>query len=280
MSVATGGAEANDDAESSSNNRVSLSADGRYVLFASLATNLVASDTNGRQDCFLRDRQAGTTVRVSVGPGGTQNAFNCRRPGMSPDARWIVYGSTSGGACRRYDSSNGAVIDVPYFPLPPPDNFICTRPLVSDDGNLVASDQGTVVVADVLAGTATRVDVNAQGASNGTGGILYGFSGNGRFVLLNSDAENLDQPSEGFTASQMYLKDRTSGSSFRVSQRGSTPASIQALQGALTPDGAVSAFYATSETWGIAGETRPHAFVETEATNAIFGLYPSQGGFE
>src|SRR5207245_11479639 len=49
-----------------------LSADGRFVAFVSFATNLVAGDTNGATDVFVRDRQAGTTERVSVASDGTQ----------------------------------------------------------------------------------------------------------------------------------------------------------------------------------------------------------------
>ena len=50
----------------------SISADGRFVAFLSDATNLVPGDTNGAGDVFVRDRQTGTTERVSVGPGGVQ----------------------------------------------------------------------------------------------------------------------------------------------------------------------------------------------------------------
>ncbi|MFL5334468.1 MAG: hypothetical protein ACJ8H8_15065, partial [Geminicoccaceae bacterium] len=45
----------------------SLSADGRLVAFSSLATNLVAGDTNGKRDVFVRDRMTQTTTRVSLG---------------------------------------------------------------------------------------------------------------------------------------------------------------------------------------------------------------------
>ena len=61
-----------------------ISGDGRFVAFASAATNLVADDTNGLTDIFLRDRdtdadgifdEAGAvaTTRLSVGPGGVQS---------------------------------------------------------------------------------------------------------------------------------------------------------------------------------------------------------------
>ncbi len=52
---------------------VPLSADGRYVLFESAATNLVPDDTNARRDVFVRDTAAGTTIRISANStsGGT-----------------------------------------------------------------------------------------------------------------------------------------------------------------------------------------------------------------
>ena len=50
----------------------SISADGRYVVFRSLATNLVPLDTNGKTNVFLHDRASGTTTRVSVDSAGEQ----------------------------------------------------------------------------------------------------------------------------------------------------------------------------------------------------------------
>ncbi len=50
----------------------SLSADGRYVAFSSLASNLVADDNNMKKDIFVRDLQTGTTTLVSVSSNGAQ----------------------------------------------------------------------------------------------------------------------------------------------------------------------------------------------------------------
>ncbi|MBZ0171564.1 MAG: hypothetical protein K8E66_04220, partial [Phycisphaerales bacterium] len=47
---------------------------GRWTAFASAASDLVAGDTNNAWDVFVRDRTAGTTVRVSVSSGGGQAA--------------------------------------------------------------------------------------------------------------------------------------------------------------------------------------------------------------
>jgi hypothetical protein len=51
---------------------MAVSSDGRYVAFASLASNLVADDTNESWDVFVRDRTAGTTTRVSVSTAGEE----------------------------------------------------------------------------------------------------------------------------------------------------------------------------------------------------------------
>src|SRR5262245_28195313 len=51
---------------------VSMTADGRFVCFSSVATNLVPGDTNGWEDVFVHDRLNGTTARVSVDSAGVQ----------------------------------------------------------------------------------------------------------------------------------------------------------------------------------------------------------------
>ena len=67
VNVSSAGAQANGGSLSAD-----LSPDGRFVVFPSDASNLVAGDTNGRTDIFLRDRRSGRTERVSVGAGGAQ----------------------------------------------------------------------------------------------------------------------------------------------------------------------------------------------------------------
>jgi hypothetical protein len=67
VSVRTDGGQAN-----GGSFHAAISGDGRYVAFASDATNLVSSDSNGVRDVFVRDRQTGTTTRVSVHSNGGQ----------------------------------------------------------------------------------------------------------------------------------------------------------------------------------------------------------------
>jgi Tol biopolymer transport system component/pimeloyl-ACP methyl ester carboxylesterase len=72
---------------------LSISADGRYVTFASDATNLVPGDTNSVRDIFVHDRQTGETSRVSVASGGTQGNNGSAWPSISADGRYVAFAS-------------------------------------------------------------------------------------------------------------------------------------------------------------------------------------------
>lgn len=68
-----------------------LSADGRYAAFASLADNLVANDTNGAMDVFLRDLQTGRTLLLSRTPDGEAGEGWSLRPFFSADGRSLFF---------------------------------------------------------------------------------------------------------------------------------------------------------------------------------------------
>ena len=67
-----------------------ISAGGRYVAFASGASDLVAHDTNGVFDVFARDRRRKTTERVSVGPAGAQANGQSGLSAISANGRFVV----------------------------------------------------------------------------------------------------------------------------------------------------------------------------------------------
>ncbi|MGH9591882.1 MAG: hypothetical protein ACRD5L_02230, partial [Bryobacteraceae bacterium] len=80
----------------------SISADGRYVTFISLATNLVDSDTNGVADVFVRDTCAGapsgcvpTTQRVSIATSGIQANAGSTSAAIEADGRYVTFGSAA-----------------------------------------------------------------------------------------------------------------------------------------------------------------------------------------
>ena len=83
-----------DGVEGSSNSfDPSISGDGRYVAFASRASNLVAVDTNGSDDIFVHDTVNGTTTRVSVDSDGVEGISNSFDPSISGDGRYVAFGS-------------------------------------------------------------------------------------------------------------------------------------------------------------------------------------------
>jgi Tol biopolymer transport system component len=72
-----------------------VSYDGRYVGFASAASNLVVDDSNGCADVFVCDTDTGRTDRVSVSSTGQQSDAHCTTPSMSGDARYVVFCSSA-----------------------------------------------------------------------------------------------------------------------------------------------------------------------------------------
>jgi hypothetical protein len=94
-SVDGAGAEANDDSF-----EPAISADGRFVAFSSSATNLVAGDSNEVNDVFVRDRQANTTTRVSVGLAGANANGGSDSPSISGDGRLVAFKRLGRANCR------------------------------------------------------------------------------------------------------------------------------------------------------------------------------------
>jgi hypothetical protein len=73
----------------------SISADGRYVVFACLAGNIVPGDTNGATDVYLRDLVGGTTERVSVNSDGVIGNNTSHLGSISADGRCVVFLSSA-----------------------------------------------------------------------------------------------------------------------------------------------------------------------------------------
>src|SRR5437667_53493 len=72
-----------------------FSADGRYTVFHSHATNLVPGDTNGQADVFVHDSVTGATERVSVASNGRQGDYYSHGAGISADGRFVVFTSAA-----------------------------------------------------------------------------------------------------------------------------------------------------------------------------------------
>src|SRR5512138_1168327 len=68
-----------------------LSGSGRYVMFTSSATNLIEGDTNGSEDVFVRDRQRGSTIRISLSSNGAQANGPSYREDLTADGLYAVF---------------------------------------------------------------------------------------------------------------------------------------------------------------------------------------------
>ena len=153
MSVNSAGTEADGDSSSAS-----ISADGRYVAFESVGTNLVGlgNDTNGKVDIFVHDLQTGITERVSVDSTGIQGNGDSYSPSISADGRYVAF--------------------------------------QSDASNLVAGDTNAstdVFVHDLQTGSTTRVSVDSDGNQGTDHSYSPSISSDSKYVAFESLASNL-----------------------------------------------------------------------------------------
>jgi Tol biopolymer transport system component len=134
----------------------SISADGRYVAFASTAWNLVPGDANGASDVFLHDRQTGKNELLSVDASGAQGDGPSGPPSLSADAQWVAF---------------------PSFAT-----------------NLVAGDANgfsDVFLRDRRTGTNRLMSVDSSGVQGDKNSGTSALASSGRFVVFMSDADNL-----------------------------------------------------------------------------------------
>jgi len=216
-----------------------LSSSGRYVAFASDATNLVAHDTNGCSDVFVRDRRKGTTRRVSVsfeGPQGNRTSFG---PAISDDGRYVVFESNAKLApadtnnftdvyLRDRVAKATRLISVGRNGRQG-NNDTSYRPAISSDGrfvafrsaasNMVADDTNRaydVFVRDRVADVTRRVSVGPNGRQSDRDSGEPAISANGRYVTYQSEATNLVRKDTN-GAFDVFVRDRVAKVTRRVS---------------------------------------------------------------
>src|SRR5207245_298074 len=193
---------------------VALSADGRFVAFTSVATNLVAGDANGVSDVFVHDRQAGTTERVSVDSAGSEGNGASTGVALSADGRFVAFtsvatnlvaGDTNGAAdVFVHDRQTGTTERGSVDSAGSEGNGASTGVALSADGrfvaftsaatNLVAGDTNGVTdvfVHDRQTGTTERVSVDSAGIEGNGASAGVALSADGRFVAFTSVATNL-----------------------------------------------------------------------------------------
>jgi Tol biopolymer transport system component len=220
-----------------------ISADGRFIGFSSNAPNLVANDTNGFEDAFVRDLVLGTTERVSVNSSGTQGNSQSTLSGISSDGRFVLLTSTA---------KNFSAYDYNQ-----------------------ASD---VFVHDRVTGSTERVDVDSYGRECDLGAqAAGGMTADGRIVAFFSASASLvsDDTNEDYDA---FIHDRVTGITERVSvdsQGGEQHGRNGSTQALISADGRIVAFTSDADDL-VAGDTNstPDVFVhEIGPTHAFWSNY-------
>ncbi len=287
VSVATGGAQTNGHSRSYES---TISDDGDRIVFESDATNLVAGDTNGIQDCFLRIVSAGTTTRLSVSTSGAQSTGSTSSPAISGNGAAVVLtaNSSPGSSGLTADDTNdvpdvfvrdlvaGTTTRVSVSSAGAQGNGSSLWGTISDDGllvsfessatNLVAGDvNGTddVFVHDRSSGTTTLANLSSGGAQSNSYSSGGTISGNGLFVLFQSAGTNL-VGGDGNGDIDVFVRDRLAGTTVRASRAvDGTEGNEASLLGAISDDGASVAFISYATNLGPGADTNgfPDAFV-------------------
>lgn len=244
VNIANNGTQANNVTRN-----VSISGDGRFVVFDSLATNLVPGDTNRFRDVFVRDRATGTTRRVSVASNGIQGNGDSRFASISQNGRFIAFES---------DASN----------------------LVSGDTN----GRTDIFVYDLLTSTTKRVSVGSANRQANGSSSAPSISADGRFIAFESNASNL--PLRVFDTNNqtdIFVYDQSTNSTELVS---STLFGIQSgnsfsLNPSISADGNFIAFESNASNL-VAGDTNGYKdlFVYNRLTGLIERVNVANNGIQ
>ena len=176
VSTSAGGLQGNGESAALSEEQlITVSADGRYVCFTSLASDLVPGDGNRVRDVFVKDRQTGAIERVSVGPAGVEGDGPSTLARMTPDARFVVFESSATN-------------------------------LVPGDAN----GQVDIFLRDRQLGTTELVSVTTGGLQAESYSRFASVSGDGRYVAFTSNAVAYAGIDHAFI-DNVYMRDRQLG---------------------------------------------------------------------
>lgn len=223
----------------------SITSDGRYLAFASDASNLVAGDTNSARDIFLFDSQVGSVRRLNLSQQGAQGNANSHTPAVSGNGRYLAFSS---------DATN----------------------LVFGDNNGFTD----IFVVDTITGAISRLSLASDGTQANNSSFKPAISTTGRYVVFESSATNLVSPATAVGVTHIYLRDRDVSGSGVFDTAGNVSTTLisastagtrgdrNSIQAAISGDGQFVAF-ASDATNLIAGDTNGYrdVFVRAVATS-------------
>jgi Tol biopolymer transport system component len=214
-----------------------ISADGRYVVFQSIADNLVPNDSNGSYDVFLYEQWTGILQRVSVSFSGGETDGHSSEPSISADGRFITFTSTA---------SN----------------------LVSGDTN----DTTDVFIHNRQTGVTERLSLNTQG-EEGTGvSFASAIAANGRYIAFQSGASNL-VPDDTNNFYDIFVRDQPFAT-LDSNHPGGSPGSYFTLTGSYFPPTSTATITVNGVTLGdVATDAAGSATFLLHTADATPGLY-------
>jgi Tol biopolymer transport system component len=234
VSVASDGTQAN--AESADG--FDMSGDGRYVVFDSFASNLVAGDTNGVRDIFLHDCLTGQTTLVSVSTSGVQGNTGSERPVISADGRYVAFSTESSNLVAddtngrydvyRRDLQTGETIRASVGPNGEQGNDLSGAPTISADGryiafhcaasNFVTPDTNLIDIMrkDLLTGQVEIVDLSNSGTQAHGQCYQASISADGSRVAFISQASDL-VPGDSNGRWDVFVRDFATHQTDRIS---------------------------------------------------------------
>ncbi|TAE80801.1 MAG: hypothetical protein EAZ74_05990 [Alphaproteobacteria bacterium] len=181
----------------------SFSPDGTKIIFESWADNLIAEDSNGEEDIFMKDLLTGEITRLSTNFFGEEGTLRSHNPQFSPDGTQVLFTSWA-------------------------DN------LVENDTNNLPD----IFVKDIISGEVLRVNTNAMGEQlDGWSFGTANFSPDGTQVVFESLSSTLvEDDTNGWY--DIFVKDLRTGEVSIVSR---TPTDEQAngwsRNPSFSPDG-------------------------------------------
>lgn len=197
---------------------IGVSTNGQFVLFSSLASNLVPNDANNAADIFLRDVAAGTNLLVSVNTNGVPGNLQSWDAAMTPDGRYVAFSSA---AQDLVPNDTNSLVDIFVRDMQAGVTVLATPgasvgalfpsrsdcPLITPDGRFVAflssavglvsgvQTQNEVYVRDLTLGTTYAVSTNAhQYLSNSIVCYNHAISEDGRYVVFEASSTVTTRP--------------------------------------------------------------------------------------
>ncbi|WP_055703175.1 TolB family protein [Streptomyces silaceus] len=276
----TAGGKAGDDRSS----QESISRDGRFAVFASAATNLVAGDTNGRDDVFVRDLRGGRTERIAL------EGRELSSPSISADGRYVAFvASTVEGwptvrDVRLYDrvTKKAERLDV-ELPDGFPGDSAGTVSLSANGRYAVFSTDGpqfdgtAVFLRDRKTGTTERVSHPYTGGDGERNAHSPTVSDDGRYVVY---ANSFVNGPRGDDWSDLWLRDRATGKLTQVDRSyDGSKTEKESLAASISGDGGTVVFE-SRDTHLVPDDTDAawNVFVHDVATGRNQRIHGTQGG--